>query len=267
MFAVFSKLAWMVLAPSSLLVSATVIGALLATSGRRRRSGRVLSIAAATALLLCAFGPVGYWLAVPLETRFPLPAHIDAPVSGIVVLGGAAREAGPLGDADMLGLNEAAERLSAMILLARRYPQARLVYSGGQGDPFDPSPPEADLVRAHVATLGLDPSRILFENRSRNTAENASFSRDTVRPQQGERWLLVTSAWHMPRAMGCFSAAGFEVEPFPVDFRTNGWSDLWRLHTNAGSGLRLTDTATREWLGLVAYRLTGRIGALLPAPR
>jgi len=88
-----------------------------------------------------------------------------------------------------------------------------------------------------------------------------------VRPAAGERWLLVTSAFHMPRAIGCFRAVGFDVIPWPVDYRTSGPGDAWRLFPRASEGLRRVDLAAKEWAGLLAYYVTGRSTALLPAQR
>ncbi|MBV8839099.1 MAG: YdcF family protein, partial [Alphaproteobacteria bacterium] len=92
------------------------------------------------------------------------------------------------------------------------------------------------------------------------------FTRDILKPKPTERWLLVTSAHHMPRAMGVFRAVGFPVEAFPVDYRTRGAIDIARPFSTLGDGLRRTDTAAREWVGLLAYRLSGRTTELFPGP-
>ncbi|KAK0329552.1 hypothetical protein LTR94_036327, partial [Friedmanniomyces endolithicus] len=101
---------------------------------------------------------------------------------------------------------------------------------------------------------------------SRNTRENAEFSRDIVKPKPGERWLLVTSAYHMPRSMGLFRKAGFPVEAYPVDWKVGTKEDLFEFHLMAKNGLQLIDTGVREWVGLIAYRLNGSIDSLLPGP-
>jgi uncharacterized SAM-binding protein YcdF (DUF218 family) len=106
----------------------------------------------------------------------------------------------------------------------------------------------------------------MLETRSRNTFENAVFTKAMVNPKPGERWLLVTSAQHMPRAVGCFRQAGFEVEAYPVAWRTRPRGRITFAGTLSG-GLNTLDLATHEWIGLIAYRLTGRSGELLPAPR
>jgi uncharacterized SAM-binding protein YcdF (DUF218 family) len=108
--------------------------------------------------------------------------------------------------------------------------------------------------------------RVIAEDRSRNTVENAEFSKALAKPQPGERWLLVTSAYHMPRAIGIFREAGFDVEPYPVDWRTSGSGDALRPFPTVGDGLRRTDTAVREWVGLLVYWLMGMSSELFPAP-
>jgi uncharacterized SAM-binding protein YcdF (DUF218 family) len=115
-------------------------------------------------------------------------------------------------------------------------------------------------------SLGIEKSRLIIERNARNTIENAEFSKALAAPKPGERWLLVTSAVHMPRSVGLFRKIGFAVEPYPVDWRTRGLADIWTFTPLATEGLVRTDLAMREWIGLVAYRLTGKIDDLLPGP-
>jgi uncharacterized SAM-binding protein YcdF (DUF218 family) len=122
------------------------------------------------------------------------------------------------------------------------------------------------VARGLWEALGIAPARITLEGKSRNTVENAVFSKEVVKPEPRERWLLVTSAYHMPRAIGIFRKAGFAVEPYPVDWRTPGWEDTLRPFPTVGDGLQRTDTAVREWVGLAIYWLTGRSSALFPGP-
>ena len=263
MFFYASKIGWIFLTPSNLIFAGLALGLLLSLIGRRR-AGMGLSSLGLLMLALCGFGPGGAWLALPLEARFAQSSDTPAP-AGIIVLGGAVKNRTPLGDRDMLEMNEAGERVTAMLLLARRYPQAKIVFTGGYGELLDYGPPEADEVRAHIGALGLDPARIIFEDKSRNTYENAVFSKNLIDPKPGERWLLVTSSWHMPRSIGCFRKAGFPVEAFPVDFRTDGRNDSTRIAGSLSGGLFLTDLAAHEWVGLLAYWLTGKTDTLFPA--
>ena len=121
-------------------------------------------------------------------------------------------------------------------------------------------------VRQMLLGMGVEASRLTIEDRSRDTWENAVFTKAMVAPVAGERWLLVTSAWHMPRAMGVFRKAGFAVEPWPVDYRTTGWRDAATFFGSPAEGLRRLDLVAKEYAGLVAYWLKGRSSALFPAP-
>jgi uncharacterized SAM-binding protein YcdF (DUF218 family) len=165
-----------------------------------------------------------------------------------------------------VALNEAAERLTAVADLARRYPQARIIFSGGSAAVIFDEPPEAQFALRLFESFGIAPGRVVAEEKSRNTVENALFSKAIAQPKPGERWLLVTSAYHMPRSIGVFRKAGFPVEAYPVDWRTRGARDALRPFATVGDGLRRTDTAIREWVGLVIYWLSGRSSELFPGP-
>jgi|FEC22Drversion2_1045045.scaffolds.fasta_scaffold00008_48 uncharacterized SAM-binding protein YcdF (DUF218 family) len=265
MFFYLSKIAWFLLQPSNLLLTMAAAGALALLAGRLRRLGRWLLGLGLTGLIICAFSPLGQWLILPLEERFPAWQANSIPPDGIILLGGSF-ETVTSSARGSVALNETAERVVEFAALSRRYPRARLVFTGGSGRLLFDEGTEADLAGRLLAGLGVDPDRIELEGRSRNTHENAVYTRELVQPGDGETWLLVTSAWHMPRAIGSFRAAGFPVEAYPVDFRTRGWQDVWRPFDSASEGLRRIDVAMREWVGLVAYYLTGKSSEPLPGP-
>ena len=152
-----------------------------------------------------------------------------------------------------------------MAKLARDYPNARIVYSGGDASLFGNGVRETDFVYPALESLGVARERVQIETQSRNTAENAAFTKLLVNPKPGERWLLVTSARHMPRAIGCFRKADFHVESYPV-----GWwaADALDVQWGRGlaNGLERLDAAAYEWIGLFAYRLSGRTAELFPSP-
>lgn len=260
MIFIASKLFWGVVAPGNLLLLLLLAGVLrLARSGRRR--GLRLVGVVALALLTIAVLPVGQWTAVPLEARFPAPS-LPERVDGIVVLGGGV-EASISRAHGQTALNDAGERVVAAAVLARRHPEARLVLSGGEGTIVSHGEQEAAYERALLIDLGVAAERIAIEDRSRNTYENAMFAREIAGPRAGEAWLLVTSAAHMPRAVGCFRHAGWQVVPYPVDFRTGA---SLRAEFALTEHLSQLDFAAKEWIGLVAYRLLGRTDALFPGP-
>ncbi len=264
MFFELSKVLGFLAAPSNALMVLVFLGVVIMATPLQR-FGRRLAVVGVILLAIAGYSPLGQVLMLPLEQRFPpWDASRGAP-DGIIVLGGAVSPdvSAARGQA---AVNEAAERITATVELARRYPQARIVYSGGSGALIDNEHLEADYAVKLLETLGVSRNRVVAENRSRNTEENARFTKGVVQPKPGERWLLVTSAAHMPRAIGVFRAAGFAVEAYPVDWRTRGAVDLTQPFSNLSAGLGRTDNAMREWVGLVVYWLTGRSAALFPAP-
>jgi uncharacterized SAM-binding protein YcdF (DUF218 family) len=265
MFFVVSKLLAFFEEPSNVVILAGIVGLIL-TRIRYARWGWRLVAAALVLIALIGFLPIGRALTIALENRFPRWEEAGPPPAGIIVLGGAV-SAYRLATRGEVGLTDAAERILVVPELARKFPDAKIVYSGGDPGLFTKHGSEAAVIPALFEKLGVPPDRITLESRSRNTAENAAYSKVLAAPKPGERWLLVTSAMHMPRAIGAFREAGFPVEAYPVDYKTNGWQDLGSLVGSLSAGLRQTDTALHEWIGLIAYRLTGKSSALLPAPR
>jgi uncharacterized SAM-binding protein YcdF (DUF218 family) len=258
-----SKIAGFFVVPSNLIMLVGIGGALLLRT-RFVRAGWRLAITSLVLLAIAGLSPLGNMLILPLEERFPPWDASGGAPDGLVVLGGAVTADIAAARNDM-ALNEAAERMTATVELARRYPNARIIFSGGDGGLIYGGN-ESDAALRLFERLGLAADRVAVEDRSRNTFENALFSKRIAEPKAGERWLLVTSAYHMPRAMGMFRMAGFPVEPFPVDWRTRGLEDAWRPFPTLAEGLRRTDTAVREWAGLVIYWLSGRSSELFPGP-
>ncbi|MBV8925287.1 MAG: YdcF family protein [Bradyrhizobium sp.] len=263
MFFALSKTLGVMALPTNLLLGLGLLGVLLCAT-RWARFGRRLLVTIMLLLAICGFSPLGNVLLYPLESRFPPWNPAGGPPDGIIVLGG------PI-DPDLSVehgtpvIHSAPDRIVAGAALALKYPDARLVFTGGSPNLIANDVREADYAAAVFESLGIARSRLMVERRSRNTHENAEFTRDMVLPKPGERWLLVTSAFHMPRAIGLFRKAGFAVQPYPVDWRVGRkWSEILEFSPIADDGLGRTDLALREWMGLTAYRLTGRTDALLP---
>ncbi len=264
MFFIISKLAWYVFAPVNFLVLLSLAGLILWLSGVIRL-GRILTSIGVVLLAICSFSPLGALLTRPLEDRFPVAPKDLKPPAGIIVLGGALDE--QLTEArSQPALLAGAARLMAGVELARRYPQARLVFTGGAATLTRELVGEAIGVRALWLALGVPESQMSFEDVSRNTWENALFTRNLLAPKPGENWLLVTSAWHMPRSMGIFRRVGFDVTPYPVDFFTYGDQRDFEPTPAVIDELTMLNYAVHEWVGLVAYRLTGKTDALFPGP-
>jgi uncharacterized SAM-binding protein YcdF (DUF218 family) len=255
-----SKIIWALISPDNLLLFLFVLATLL-LSTRWRDWGHRLLIICCTGLAIIALLPVGEWLIYPLENRFPaqptLPAHVD----GIIMLGGTINGASSIAWGQ-IDTNEAADRIHAFAELASRYPQAKLVFTGGSGSISKQDISEADFIPALAATLGIASDRLLIESTSRNTWENALNSKQKFAVSRDENWVLITSAFHMARSSSAFCAQNWPVIPWPVDHRSER-GNLFRIELKLAQHFSLLTTATREWVGLLAYRLTGKSAQFL----
>jgi uncharacterized SAM-binding protein YcdF (DUF218 family) len=263
---VLSKIGFELVRPGNVLLLALVVGIILLwlRPSRSQRWGRALITAATLVLLLMMATPLPDWLLAPLENRFPMLGKMPERVDGIIVLGGAIDEIVTAARGEV-ALTPQAARLTEAMSLARRHPEARVLFTGGSGRWLDGDTAEANAAALFFNEMGLDSGRLLLEDRSRNTYENALFAKRLANPKPGEHWVLITSASHMPRAVGCFRAQGWDVIPFPVDYRTS--TDPRSLHVFdlAAAAMNL-DTVVKEWLGLAAYRLMGRTDSFFPGP-
>lgn len=269
MFFYLAKAVWFVLQPSTFIALLIGYGAILIWTGWARWGRRFVS-AGALLLLVAGLSPLGNALILPLEDRFPR-ADLDRPPppAGLIILGGAEnRLVGSARKAPTV--NEAGERLLEGAILAHRFPEAKVAFSGGDAGILYKSNSEAEGAATILTQLGVARDRLILEANARDTYENAVYLKKELEAEAkfgaDSRWLLITSAYHMPRSMGAFRQAGFEVEPWPVDYRTRGPADFTKPFDKVSEGLRRVDTATREWVGLLAYWLTGRINALFPSP-
>lgn len=265
MFFSLSKILGFFVVPSNAVAMLCALGAVLLATRFRKAGARIL-VLGVVLLLVCGYSSLGNLLLLPLTERFPAGSTGGRAPDGIIVLGGSIdpERSQARGSLEM---DASAERIVTMLQLARRYPQARIVFSGGSANLIGEPVPEAPIAGDLLEDFGTPRARIVLESESRTTAENATFTRKLVSPKPGERWLLVTSAFHMPRSIGAFRKAGFEVEAYPVDWRTRGWSDASMPFKTLSAGLARTDVAIHEWVGLIAYWATGRSSELFPGPR
>ncbi|RUZ81050.1 YdcF family protein [Mesorhizobium sp. M7A.F.Ca.US.006.01.1.1] len=261
MFFYLSKIFWFFIQPLNLAIFLLLAGLLAAMIGRRRLAATG-SVLAFLVLALSAWTSLGAMMLNPLEERFarpPLPEKVD----GIVVLGGGFEGAINLARAGY-ELNSSGDRMVETAILARRFPTAKVVVSGGTGALFLDGEGDAATAPRLLTALGVPADRLILENKSRNTYENAVFTKELVTPKPGETWLLVTSAFHMPRAKALFDKAGFATVPWPADYRTSGKEGIGLFRDNPADSLQATTMAIREWIGLFAYWLSGRIDQPFP---
>ncbi|ACM03428.1 YdcF family protein [Cereibacter sphaeroides] len=253
-FFIASKLVWILVRPETLLVLAVAAG-LAALVLRRLRLAAALLLSSCLAFLAVGALPLSYLALSSLERVWPADPPVGE-VAGIILLGGS-EDAAAARKWRRPAVTEAGDRYLATIALARRFPEARVLFTGGSGRLFGAEIPEARIAREILVSAGVDPARLILEGQSRNTAENAHFAKALVANQGQGSWLLVTSAFHMPRAVETFCAAGWQdLVPWPTDYRTASLRDGigWDLARN----LDLLNVAVREWIGILAYRVTGR---------
>jgi uncharacterized SAM-binding protein YcdF (DUF218 family) len=259
LFFVASKLFWLVARPENWIVLLLVVGLWSLRRDRVSAAGKFV-LSALLLVLLIGLVPVGQLLMRPLEMRFPAAPDISAP-AGIIILGGGedARMSAATG---LPELNAAAERLVLGLALAKSFPEAQLIFTGGSASLVDQRISGADGARTLFALFEIADGRIMLEPEARNTAENAIRTYELVEDATLGPWVLVTSAFHMPRSVGSFCAAGWrDMIPYPVDYRA---ADIGGLSWSFAENLDLLNMAIKEWIGLVVYSLTGRTPALVP---
>ncbi len=209
--------------------------------------------------------PVGDFLIQPLEKRFSLPNPLPSAqkIDGILVLGGGEDLKRSLSwHSHELGLG--ADRYIAAKYLANHYPNVPVIFTGGSGlTSIQDSNSEGNLARYFLTTMGIAPERLIIESNSRNTYENFVKVKSLL-PNPNGTYLLVTSAFHMPRSVGVARKLGIKVIAYPTDFRSN--SDEYRhLDFDLFDHLKSLEAGWREWIGLVVYYLTGKTSSLFPA--
>lgn len=261
------KIFWDLAHPLSVFLLCLPLGLLLTTSRREgfRRWGRGILVASAIALFFTGALPLGGMMLAELERRFePLDPPGEAELGGVIVLGGGV-------DAEMshrrglLELNAAGDRILAMLELLERYPSLPVVYSGGSGEWRRVLGGDADALKFSAYIGPRIAQGVILETDSRNTRENAVNTAALISSLGGGKpWILVTSAWHMPRAVGAYRALEVKVIPAPVDYRGGRplRDGLLRWVRNF-SELSL---ASKEWAGLFVYRTLGWSDSFFPAP-
>jgi len=252
---------WQFIKPTSFLVLAVILGLLL-TRTRFYQSGQRLAWGAALLIAICGLLPVGYWLISPLQNRFPKPPFATPPAL-IILLTGAEQTQSTQRHGD-IHVNSYGDRLLAMAQLAREFEQATLLITGGT----DHGLTQAEVTRRFIVSMGVDGSRIVLDRGSDRTAGSADFVAKylTETGADGPVW-LVTSAFHMPRAIASFRARGVDPVPYPTDYREIRTMDTPAFFiVDVPENLLLLDLAAHEWVGLVAYRLSGKSNDLFPAP-
>ena len=262
MFFILSKTLSLLLEPlviPYLFLAVTVIA-------RWRRWRWIMRLSLTTALTLPLFYGILPLSSLPLqflESRIPRSDISQKHIDGIIVLGGFTGNGVVAESHNQYGLSGSAERFTAAMVLARQFPQTPILFSGFSGELIQRGWRESDNIRDLIHKLGGLNTTVLYEENSRNTYENAVNSRQVFAAEPGMNWILITSANHMPRAVGSFAAAGWSgIIPYPVDYQTpkTGHASSWSMET----GISLLRQSLHEYAGLLVYYLTGRSTNLLP---
>lgn len=258
-FFILSKTAGMIIRVEIWLLLALFLTLLALWRGRLRRAKVLLGAIFAFVLILSYF-PIGSSMFARIEGTFPVEPPLSN-VTGIVILGGAERSAamrtwGPV------QFGEGGERYTVALELAKRFPQAKVLFTGGSGNIHDIqgiTASEAAVAEQFFTTHNIAPERLLLEGRSRNTAENAALSLVIADPKEGEVWVLITSAYHLPRAVRSFDAAGWpDMVPYPVDFRTSSGGGGFYPYLHLSNNMNHLNILMKELLGTLVYEITGR---------
>ncbi|WP_290698017.1 YdcF family protein [Amphritea sp.] len=258
LFFILSKLFWVIVNPGNLLILLLVLALL--------KGWKTLSSSIALCLLFITFYPAGNLLLQPLEKRFSLPVTLPENIAGVIVLGGA-EEAELSSIWQQPQFNMAAERDMAILPLMQRYADVPIILTGGSGSVRKPEFRGADVLQSWLQGQQLD-HRVIFERDSRNTFENAIYSQGVlpagIEFNDSRGWLLVTSAYHMPRSVGIFRAQGWNVIPYPVDYYSMP-AGFNSVRADLGKNLHELSIGVREWVGLGAYFLTDKTDQLFPS--
>lgn len=256
MFFYLGKIFWALLSPLTLIWLLLIVGCGMIFAGRIVW-GRKILVTGIALFLTLGILPVGpnalYWLESRYEAPNPLPEKID----GIIILGGAVHsEMSQIHNQP--SLNEYGERVTEAVRLSRLYPQARIVYSGGDGRLIPSSTTESAETKKLLENMGISTERIVFESSSRTTYENMTDSKVLINPQAGENWLLVTSAFHLPRSVAVFKKGGWNVIPYPAGYLEKG-APVWVPRLDVLGNFYKLQVAMKEIVGIIAYDLTGKI--------
>ncbi len=262
-FFIASKLAWGILSPSNLMIIALLIATLCLLKGAVTAAKYILFPTVFLAASLMIY-PWGEWVIYPLESRFEQPSELPDEIDGIIVLGGGEQLKTSISwQSPQLGAG--GDRYIAAAKLAKHYPEAPVIFTGGHNFlRFDAKGREGDIAHQVLTTIGIDETRLRIESASRNTNENMQLVQVFL-PQRSGQYLLVTSAFHMPRAMGVARQQSLNVIAYPVDYRSNR-PELRRWSMHFYDHLDVLEPAWREWIGLTAYYLTGKTQHWFPHP-
>jgi len=254
LFFISSKIIWILISPGSIALIWFLIGVYLLWKDKIAIS-RVFLSSLLFFLLMIAVFPIEDWLLYSLESQYAVNPRLDN-VDGIIVLAGS-EDAVLSSHWNQVVTGGATERNLTFIMLANKYPNANLVFSGGSGSLLEQEYKPADVAERLFMEQGIDVDRIVFERKSRNTSENIVFTKKIIKPKTSEQWVLITTGLHMPRSMGIACKENWAVTPYPVDFRINP-DKLFSVGWDLSGSLSELEIGIKELIGLLVYRFSGK---------
>ena len=255
-----SKVLWLIINPFNILIFLFFLNILFLFLKKNKLRIFLLSL---LLILLVSFGifPAGKYLIYKLEKNYHNSIILSDKVDGILILGGATN---PFlsNEYNQIHLNGSAERLVESIKLIIKYSNAKIIFTGGSGFISDIKLDNAKIANKFFMQVGLDTDKIIFENKSRNTYENILFSKNIAKPKKNEKWLIITSASHMNRAVFVGEKIDWILTPYAVDFNQPK-KIKFIPNINILNNFNEMQRGTYEWIGLVAYYLMGRTNRII----
>mgnify|MGYP001416729970 FL=1 len=255
-----SKILWLIVNPFNIFIFITLFTMFLYFINFRRLS-LIIYLINFIFIALISFLPIGSYLTYIIEKEFHTNTKFPEQVDGILILGGATN---PLlfKEFDQISLNGSAERLVESVMIIRKFEKAKVIFSGGSGIVNRSDLGHSQVAKLFYKKIGVDINKIFFEDKSRNTYENIIYSKKIAKPKKNENWLLITSAFHMKRALLIAEKNNWKLIPYAVDFK-NVKEFKVIPNLNLLSNLNSFQSGLHEWLGLVSYYLMGRTDKFL----
>jgi len=207
--------------------------------------------------LFFGYTPLSNFLLNKIEDFIKPSKYPVQQLKGIVVLGGSFNSGLQSKERNVVLLNSSAERLTKVLEIYNKNPKILILFSGFSGELKPQGWSESDMAKKFFLEQGVRSENLIFENKSRNTFENISYSKDIIKNYKGT-WGLITSASHMPRSYFGFKRQGLILEPISVDYQT-GTSPIFWINFDISSGLRNWSIIFHEIIGISYYKITGKI--------
>ena len=251
----FSKIIWLILNPFNIFVFFNLLTIILFFFNLKKITITIFFINSFF-LLIVSFFPIGNYLIYQIEKEYHSNIQIPEKLDGILILGGATN-ALMFKEYNQINVNDSAERLIESVKIIKKFKNSKVIFSGGSGILNRSDLGHSQVAKSFYSLMGLNTDKIIFENKSKNTFENILFSKNIAKPKNNDRWLLITSAAHMKRAILVGLKQDWYLIPYAVDFQ-NTKKFQFTPNLNLLSNLYSFQKASHEWTGLLAYYLMNR---------